>query len=350
MIGDNLINPEYAFISAYLKGEEQKLVTSEHMNRLSVATSIRDALRIINDTYIGSYLEEANVKTFSDVDGLLWGYFYDCLNSIESFKSLPEDIRSILDIYLVKYDVANIKATLVSILTGKKARLVPAGAINNYGFLDRLANAEEVDSVIDLLITCKLGNYAAILREYKTDEGKKSRLVIEARLEGEYQKSLLDITKSVSDGAVLLKAWGLILDLTNLQIICRAIIDDIALEAAECLIADGYIISNKTGRELLQIKLDDVSRRLANTNYQGIADEIADSYNKSKSITAVDEIIDKHKFRLTRDLLSPLALSPVVVVWYLITKETEIRNLRLIMKALEDNVPLGEIKNYLVSM
>ena len=350
MIGDNLINPEYAFVSAFLKGDEQKLVTSEHMNRLSVATNIRDALRIINDTYIGSYLEEANVKTFSDIDGHLWGYFHDCLNDIDLVKSLPDEIRQILDLYLVKYDVANIKATLVSILTGKKARLVPMGIINNHGFLDRLSNAEEVGSVIDLLITCKLGDYAAILKEYEIDESKRSRLLVEARLEGEYHKNLLNITKSVSDGSDLLKAWGLILDLTNLQIISRAIIDGIGSEASECLLAEGYIISIKTGRELLQIKLDDVSRRLANTNYQGIADEIAESYNKSKSITAVDEVIDKHKYKLTRELLSPWALSPLAVVWYLITKETEMRNLRLIMKALEDSVPLGEIKNYLVSM
>jgi vacuolar-type H+-ATPase subunit C/Vma6 len=41
-------------------------------------------------------------------------------------------------------------------------------------------------------------------------------------------------------------------------------------------------------------------------------------------------------------------MSPVMIVWYLILKETEIRNLRLVIRALFDNVPLEEIKGYLV--
>lgn len=348
MIGDSLLDPQYAFVSAYLKGEEHKLVTSDHINRMSAASSMRDALRVISDTYIGSYLEETPVKTFNDLNGYLWEYFLECITHIESFKCLPDDMRKILSVYIVKYDVANIKATLLGILTGKKARVIPVGVIKSYGLLDRLASAENLDSIVELLIACRLGDYASILKEYKIDEGAKSRLLTEAKLDGEYYKSLLNMAKGVKDGSVLSKALGLILDLTNLQIISRAIIEGIGSEAAECLIADGYMISGKTGRELLQLKLDDIPRRLVNTQYQGVADEVSGCYNKSKRITAVDEIIDKHKFRLTRELLSPWVLSPLVIVWYLITKEAEIRNLRLVLKALSDNIPLGEIKNYLV--
>jgi len=46
--------------------------------------------------------------------------------------------------------------------------------------------------------------------------------------------------------------------------------------------------------------------------------------------------------------LSPVVLSPLVMAWYLILKEVEIRNLRLILKAIADSMPVDEIKRYLV--
>jgi len=51
---------------------------------------------------------------------------------------------------------------------------------------------------------------------------------------------------------------------------------------------------------------------------------------------------------MLREMLSPRVLSPLVMAWYLILKEVEIRNLRLILKTIFDGVPVQEIKNYLV--
>ena len=99
-------------------------------------------LRVIKDTHIGSYLEEVPVKTFDDVDEHLWEYFLKCVEHIRSFRFLPDDVRKILSTYIVKYDVANIKAALLGISTGKRARMIPVGVIQSYGLLDRLAGAE----------------------------------------------------------------------------------------------------------------------------------------------------------------------------------------------------------------
>ena len=133
-----------------------------------------------------------------------------------------------------------------------------------------------------------------------------------------------------------------------MQIVSRAIIEGIGLDAAECTIAGGYMLTDKAIRELLSLKMTDIPPRLENTQYQDIANELSSSYDKTKSITAVAEIIDKHKFRMLKEILSPRILSPLVMAWYLILKEVEIRNLRLILKAIIDNVPAEEVKDYLV--
>lgn len=343
-----MLNPRYAFISACLKGEEPKTVTSEHIDRMAAASALQDALAVIRETDIGSYLEGLPVKTFDDLDECLWRYLAQRISYVESFKFLPKDVLKLSRAYIVKYDILNIKAALQGISTGKKARLIPVGIIYNNGLLDELANAESADDIAQLLIKCKLGDYAPALEQYKTDKGAKSRFIAEARLDSEYHKNMLNMARRIKDGFVLAKAFGLVIDLTNLQIALRAIIESIGPDAAELIIAGGYRITDKTIKELLTLKIADIPTRLEDTQYQDIANEVSSSYDKTKSITAVDEIIDKHKFRMLKEMLSPRVLSPLVMAWYLILKEVEIRNLRLVLKAIGDGVPVQEIKDFLV--
>ena len=81
-------NSKYAFVSAYLKGAEAKVLTAEHVDKMSrvsniqdTTSSIREILDIIKDTDAGRYLEDAMVKTFDDSDRYLWRYFGESLES-----------------------------------------------------------------------------------------------------------------------------------------------------------------------------------------------------------------------------------------------------------------------------
>ncbi len=343
-----MLNPRYAFISACLKGEEPKTVTSEHIDRMMTAPTLGDALAIIRDTDIGSYLEESPVKTFDDLDEYLWRYFAQRIGYVESFSFLPKDVLAVSRAYVVKYDVWNIKAVLQGIAGAEKTSMIPVGIIHNSGLLDELSNADNVDTILQLLTKCKLGDYVPALEEYKADKSSKSKFVAEAKLDGEYYKNMLNTARRVKDGSVLAKAFGLVIDLTNLQIASRAVIEGIGLDASELTIAGGYRITEKDIRELLALKMTEMPGRLEDTQYQEIASEVSTNYDKNKNITVVDEIVDKHKFRILKDMLSPRVLSPLVMAWYLILKEVEIRNLRLVLKTIVDGVPVQEIRNYLV--
>ena len=343
-----MLNPRYAFISACLKGEEPKTVNSEHVDKMMTASNLGDALAIIRDTDIGSYLEESPVRTFDDLDEYLWRYLAQRIGYVESFSFLPKDVLEVSRAYIIKYDVWNIKAVLQGISGDEKTSMIPVGIIHNNESLDELSNADNVDAIIQLLTRCRLGDYVPALEQYKIDKSSKSKFVVEAKLDGEYYKNMLNMARRIKDGFALAKAFGLVIDLTNLQIASRAIIEGIGLDASELTIAGGYRISDKVIKELLALKMTDIPARLADTQYQEIASEVSTNYDKNKNITVVDEIIDKHKFRMLKEMLSPRVLSPLVMAWYLILKEVEIRNLRLVLKTIADGVPVQEIENYLV--
>ncbi len=339
---------KYAFISAYLKGEESKVVTSDHIEKMLKASSIQEALEVIRDTDVGSYFEELTIKNFDALDEHLWKYFVQRVNYVESFKFLPQDVLKVSRAYIVKYDILNIKASLQSISTGKKSHMIPVGVICDNGLLDELSAIQNLDGIIELLCYCKMGGYIPAIEGYEPTGGIKSKLLAEARLDGEYYKSMLKMARGIKDGSVLSKAIGLLIDLTNLQITSRAIIAGIGTDAFECTIPGGYMITEKDIQDLLSFKLTDMPHRLENPQYKHVAEEILISYDKTSNITAVEETIDKYKFRLLKEILSPRILSPLVMAWYLVLKEFEIRNLRLILKTIADGIPTEEIKEYLV--
>jgi len=341
-----LPDAKYAFISAYLKGAEAKIVTAEQINRLSKTTSTQEVLEAIRDTDVGKYLDEMSVKTFDESDKYLWRHFGDCLERLDWLKPVPTDIRKILHVYIVKYDVLNIKAALQSISTGKQANMIPVGVIYRNGLLDKLSQAEEIDGVIEVLTECKLGAYASILEAYK--EKTSAKLLTEVELDNKYYQNLLQMPKGIQDAPLLTRVFGIIIDMTNLKLINRAIIKDMGSEIGELIISGGYMISGKSAKDMISHKLAEIPSALDNAQYRNIADEVIASYNRTKSITAVEDVIDKQTFRLLKEMLSPRVMTPLMIVWYLIVKEIEIRNVRLVLKATFDNIAVEEIKDYLV--
>jgi len=343
-----LLNPKYAFISAYLKSQEPKLVTAEQVTTMAKTAYVPDALSVIRNTDIGGYLEDKAIGTFDEIDQQLWGYFDHCLKQVASFQFLPQDILRISRAYTAKYDVFNVKIALQGIDTGHRAGMIPLGVIHDCQQLGTLARIESIEDINQLLIFCQLENYTAVLKEHKGNVSPQAKLITEAGLDSEYFKNLMNMTRRVKDGAVLAKAFGLTIDLTNLQIVSRAIIDGIGVEVADYTISEGYLLSATAIREMLSVKLSALADRLTKTPYHDVAIEMSSSYDRSDSITAVNDVIDKHRYQMLCHILAPRVLSPLVMAWYLVLKEIEIRNLRLVFKALLNNIPLEEIMNYLV--
>ncbi len=343
-----MLDPRNAYMSAYLKAEEPKMVTGSHIDRMSRTTSVGDAFGVIRETDIGSYLEGVSVRAFDDIDRALWDYLAGRIAHIEAFSYMPGDMRKVSRAFVVKFDVANVKSTLQGIVTGEKTPLLPLGVIHDDGFSADLQASETVQDVADVLTRSRLPNLAPAVKNYDPAGGVKAKIAVESALESEYYHGLLRTSRLVREGAVLAKAYGMVIDLTNLSIVSRSVVEGIGPAAADFLISDGYIIEEKMLRDVLPYKLPDIPRRIDLPQYRDIANEIASAYDRTKSVTVIDEVIERYKFIALRDLLSPRVLSPLVMAWYLILKETEVRNLRLVLKALYDGVSVEEVKRYLL--
>jgi vacuolar-type H+-ATPase subunit C/Vma6 len=282
------------------------------------------------------------------MDNALWTYLDGCYQRLEWFNGLPADVFKIAHAFLTRYDVLNIKAALLSLSNLKAPRLLPIGHISNQGQLDELAAAQEEEAVATVVGRCGLMAYVPIVREFETDGGARARLHTEAQLEAEYHRHLADVALKVKDGTVITRALGTAIDLKNLQVALRAMLGGMTAEAGEHIIDGGYIINRQMMGELLALRPNELPGRFERTQYHPIIEEILNDYDKNKNISVVDQVIEKHRYRLNREVLSPVVLSPIVAVWYLFIKETEMRNVRMILKAVLDSIPLEEIRDNLV--
>ncbi|MFC1951019.1 V-type ATPase subunit [Chloroflexota bacterium] len=344
----------YAFLAAYLKGEESKLLSAAHVDRIFRTTKVQDALVSVKDTDIGSYFEEVSpsaLDSFDEIDDHLWAYFGKCIDFLRWLRVVPGGVRDLLSVYIRKYDVANVKVALRGMLTGEKARMIPVGAIASRGMLESLAAIDEVPDMVRILRDCGLNDYALILDDASDsieEGGAKARLAAEAALDSLYYDNMLIATKKMSDGKRFVMLQGMVTDLVNLQMVYRAVIRGIGPEAAGYLVGDGYEVSRDMAKAMLELTPAEVSVRLENGKYGEMAAEIANSFDRTRSVTVVDEVIEKHKFTFIREMVSTKLLSPLLVAWYLALKELELRNLRLILKAISDGAALDKIKDYLV--
>lgn len=341
-----LVSTRYAFASAYLKGEESKVMTADHVDAILQKSSIQDALEVIRNTDVGSYLWERPIKTFDDVDEYLWMYLGGCLERLEWLRP-PSDIMKISSVYVLKYDVWNIKIALRAVLTDKRAPMVPLGVIHNRGLSGELSSAKSLDEIVEVLARCGLRDYADVLRESGGGD-IRARLLTELRLDNKYYENMLSTMRKMEEGLLLVRGLGIIIDLINLQIVFRSVIEGIGLAAAEFVLDGGYVLSREAIKELLSLKLSEITASLEHTEYREAAEELSRAYERDSTVTVVDRVIEKHKFRLAKELWSPRVLSPLIMVWYLMVKEFEMRDLRLVFKALIDGMPPAEIKDYLV--
>ncbi len=337
-----------AFISGYLEGEIAKMVSAVHVEGILRSASIPEILAAINGTDIGDYLESTSAVNFNDVEEYLWAYLNKCLWILDWFRFVPDDVHKVLRCYVEKYDVFNIKATLWRITDKKVVPLIPLGVVQNQGKLTNLASAEDLNAVALILDECGLKQYAMILRDNeKSAIGGQLRFTVESKLDSQYYARLLDVVSTVGDSKTFMKCFGLIVDLANLQKIFRSVASSIDTELEGTVISGGTL-SVEHIRELLSLKFVDIPARLTNTPYGEMAREVVMSYDRTKSITVIDEVVEKYRFRILRENLSLKVMSPLVVLWYLILKEIEIRNMRLVLKGIFDKTPMADIRSFMV--
>jgi len=336
-------------MSAYLKGEEARSVTAEHIDAvLQRSASFKDAIESIKSTDIGEYLWEQQVSEIGGIDELLWNYLRFCIERIEKFR-LPKDLAILIETYNEKFDILNLKIALRNIVSDDSAKMAQIGKLYKDNVLDELMKAENIQDISNILSKSPLVEYTYLLNNIKEID---HRSIIEGEngLDNLYNFFLLKKMSLMDEGDLLVKAFGIILDIENLKLVFRSNLTESASPFFGSFWSGGHMLQEQAINEFLSLKPTDIMSRLEHTEYYLMAEDIVKAYEKERIISVVDRTADKHKIRLLKELLSPRTLSPCNLFWYFFVKELEIKNVRLILKTLADGLPPAVIREYAVAL
>lgn len=345
----------YGFLAAFLKGKEAKSVTEEHVLEAIKKKNIAEAVEVFSETEVGRYLSERimGITSYSDLEKNLWNYATYDISYIQ--KYLPADASLLLDNYMVKYDILNIKQVLRRLLekSTHKTQLIPLGLIYKYGLLRKLDEATSIDELVEIVKSVGLYDYATVIEDYikkLTSEVnvKNVRMELEKKLDETYYSKMLGLAFKLRGREQILPALGSYLDLLNIDIVIRGIISKDYGKAAKLLLNTTYTVPLDFLREMLELRnLEEVSEKLAHTPYAEVGRKIVDIYKLTSDILLVEKTIIDYAMKKFKENVSTAILTPAVLLHYLLAKEKEIKLLLLTFRIIEEKLPSEKYVKFL---
>lgn len=258
----------------------------------------------------------------------------------------PKKFKEFFEVLLSRWDIQNIKTILVAKEMGVdveeiKESIIPFGRLKK-DVLDRLIDSENIDEVAEAL---KETEYDEILQDAIPLYREKGIILpLEASLDKYYFEKLLETVPDTSknkDIDVLNSMISTNIDIINLIIILRSRADGLEFKDIEgYLIPGGHQLTEWKLKDLLDAeKMPDFISLLEGTDYAEVIRDNLPEYEKTGSISALESALDSYNIELGRILSKkrPSTIGPMIN--FLASKEIEIKNLKVILRAKQEGFP-----------
>jgi V/A-type H+-transporting ATPase subunit C len=334
---------KYAYITGRVRAMKTKLIPNEMYARM-LNMDIPEIAR---------YLEETQYK--EEIDALAKDYSGAELIEHATFANLAKTYRKLLEVsidepqflileYLRRWDIWNIKTILRGKFYGASDSeimkyIVPAGELDQE-FLEGLAKK---DSINDVITAFEGTDFAEALSKY---DGK-SLASVENALDKLYyfrMERAVGGTLSVG-GGLLLKYVKREIDIRNLITLFR--MNKAGIEAS--IVQENLIPGGKLSEELSRMAgqpYADFVRGLEGYPFWSAISDVATA--DLDSVSRIEARLKAYLIRYAWSLSNYHPLSILPVLGYIVTKETEVANIRKIVRGKEAGLPNELIEEQMV--
>ena len=294
---------------------------------------------------IAKFLQESNYK--KEINALATEYSgADLLelalnkNIAESFKKLMRissyELGLLIKEYAKRKDIEDIKTILRGKFTntGEKIILssITAAGTLSYEFLTSLLKKESIE---EILKSNKMVDFSLLKNGLKELNEKKSLVGIENAFDKFYYSHLMQFSRILPKEGALFRNFLLkeveILNILTLLRLNKA-------KFSKDIIKDFLILSGDKAKDSKITALanaDDLealSRTLEKTEYKNVIAKGIDEFKKTGSLITIENELYKYLLNQSALFMHQHPLSIDVILGYMLAKDIEIRNLRLIVK------------------
>lgn len=296
---------------------EKNLLTSENLKRLIDTDNLEEAISSLNDTKYGEYLQKLDrpedyEKALSQV--LLQSYK-------DMIKISPDE--NLVKYLEEKYNFHNLKVLLKELIQDEdyKSIYIDIGKID---LVKLKRNLKE-----DLSDDNKYLSYAK--KALDLYEENKDPQDIDLSLDKDFYEKLLEDAKNL-DYESLINFTKERIDLTNLKALLRIKGQEQSVDLLEKSLIDGGNIEKNLFRDSLNAEKSSYTNLFFKEKIYPQVKDALEENDLYKAMQKIEKIIDNHLMDFAKES-KKVSYGPEVIMGYLISREMEIKNLRIILTA-----------------
>mgnify|MGYP002575839259 FL=1 len=339
----------YSYTSARVKAKKSKLLKEEDYNKM-LMMSVPEISHYISDAGYSKEMADLGNR----YEGLSLVEYATYANMAKAFRSILNSstgaLSRMVNAYLTKWDFENLK----TIMRGKKyglpieeirEDLVPAGNLS----MDDLDKMLSLTTIEDILAAFSKKIHIVVpddvISPYKTNGILGS---IEDVLVKEYYKNLLASISSSDRPTQIFRTYiKTCIDLKNVETVLKFKADGITGDVVvEYWIPGGTEVDEKVMSQLAAAQ--DIQAAVNEMQQLRMYSEIKDSLSQDSTILDVVGVINKYRVELANKVGHMYPLSVIPVVDYMIHKENEVRNIRMIAHGTDSGLDRDTMKKLLV--
>ena len=315
----------------------------------------RKISEIIDTKDVDSFKENLNTSKDYDIKGEMVSDIQKSLDDsfIENVEMMKKDsskkMHPFLNAYLEKMDLHVIKKFLRDKI--KKSEI-------DEKILDEINSSKNLDFLNELLgvkgeeITLVLKRYGyEKLSAYLKEEKKPDFLKINSLVDKKFLEDLENVEVPYKCEKAKNNLIKIMIDNINIKNVLRALKMGYNVESIKNMFL-------KEGREIRRWKYNEMAESesvsqavsaLEGTRYYDAIKESIERYNKEKSVQVLELALDKNFLNRIKDISQQNYTTIGPTLRFLISKEFEIRNLKIVVKGIAENLSSENIKKYMVT-
>lgn len=339
----------YSYTSARVKAKKSKLLKEEDYNKM-LMMSVPEISHYISDAGYSKEMADLGNR----YEGLSLVEYATYANMAKAFRSILNSstgaLSRMVNAYLTKWDFENLKTTMRGKRYGLPVEeiredLVPAGNLS----MEDLDKMLALNTIEDVLAAFSKKTHIAVpddaVSSYKTTGILGT---IEDVLIKEYYKNLLASISSSDRPTQIFRTYiKACVDLKNVETVLKFKADGISGDVVmEYWIPGGTEVDEKVMSQLAAAQ--DIQAAINEMQQLRMYSEIKDSLSQDSTVLDIVGVINKYRVELANRVGHMYPLSVIPVVDYMIHKENEVRNIRMIAHGTDSGLDRDTMKKLLV--
>jgi len=295
---------------------EKRLLDKVQLDRLIEASDINEALNFLSDSVYQPYINK--LERPEDYEKALASELKNSYDYMYSISPMHE----VIDLMAYKYDYHNLKVMLKENLYNYNAdgMYIDLGKANVNELKVKLNSGEKI--MADDIFSGSIRE--AVDKEFTKDDSQDIDLFIDTK----YFEEMMRLAREL-DSEFFIQYVEDLIDFTNIRTLLRYKRKGDSPEYLSKLIIDGGTISKDKYKDYLHQEIDENSNLFKSSRiYYNLKDAMAE-YGNTGNLSKFEKQMDDYLMEKAKEA-KKITYGPEVLFAYLVAKETEIKNLRII--------------------